>query len=47
VERHKTVLMVTHDLDLAGHAGRVVRLSDGLIVQDEASAQEGAGAVAA
>ena len=36
VEGHKTVLMVTHDLDLASHAGRMVRLSDGLIVQDQA-----------
>ncbi len=44
VERHKTVLMVTHDMDLAHHAGRVVWLSDGLIVQDRAMEKEGTGA---
>ncbi len=44
VERHKTVLMVTHDMDLAGHAARVVRLSDGLIAEDQAMEKEGTGA---
>ena len=34
VERHKTVLMVTHDMDLALRAGRLVHLADGLIVED-------------
>ena len=33
----KTVLMVTHDKDLALRAGRLVHLSDGLIVQDHAT----------
>ncbi len=46
VERHKTVLMVTHDLDLARHAGRVVRLSDGLIIEDQATERAGAEAAA-
>jgi putative ABC transport system ATP-binding protein len=36
VEQQKTVLMVTHDMDLARHAGRIVRLADGLIVEDQA-----------
>ncbi len=44
VEQGKTVLMVTHDLDLARHAGRIVRLADGIIVddhvKDDATAEE-------
>ena len=35
VERGKTVLMVTHDMDLALRAGRLVQLADGLIVSDQ------------
>ncbi len=31
----KTLLMVTHDLDLASNANRVISLSDGKIVSDE------------
>jgi len=35
VEQDKTVLMVTHDMDLALRATRVVRLADGRIIADE------------
>ncbi len=35
VEQDKTVLMVTHDMDLAQRAGRLVYLADGLIVGDQ------------
>lgn len=31
----KTILMVTHEPDIAAHAGRVVRFRDGRIVSDE------------
>ena len=34
VEQGKTVLMVTHDMDLAKRAGRMVHIADGLIVND-------------
>ena len=37
VERGKTVLMVTHDMDLARRAARLVQLADGLIVADDAA----------
>ncbi len=30
-----TILMVTHELDIAGHAGRVIYLQDGQIVSDQ------------
>jgi ABC-type lipoprotein export system ATPase subunit len=30
-----TILMVTHDLDVANHAKRMVRLKDGKVVADE------------
>jgi putative ABC transport system ATP-binding protein len=36
VEQGKTVLLVTHDMDLAQRAGRLVHLADGLIVEDPA-----------
>src|SRR5262249_4140407 len=42
-ERHLTVLLVTHDSAVPGHANRVVRVSDGLIVEDRARA-DGRGA---
>ena len=29
-----TVIIVTHDSELAGHARRIIRLSDGLVVED-------------
>ena len=32
-----TVILVTHDLDVAAHAGRIIELRDGRIVRDEPS----------
>ena len=37
-----TVLLITHDLDLARKCGRVVRIADGLIASDELSPAEAA-----
>jgi putative ABC transport system ATP-binding protein len=34
VQEGKTILMVTHDRDLASRVGRVMRLADGEIVDD-------------
>ena len=34
----RTILMVTHDEGVAGHAQRVIRLRDGLVVADETAA---------
>jgi len=36
-ETGRTVIMVTHDADVARHARRIIRLKDGLIVADEVS----------
>jgi len=34
----RTIIMVTHDEDVAGHARRIIRLRDGLIVDDRPTA---------
>lgn len=34
IERGKTLVIVTHDVALAGHAGRVIHLRDGLVHSD-------------
>jgi putative ABC transport system ATP-binding protein len=34
----RTIIMVTHDEDVARHAKRIIRVRDGLIVADEATA---------
>lgn len=34
-EKEKTVVMVTHDLHLAGYASRHIQLKDGEMVRDE------------
>jgi putative ABC transport system ATP-binding protein len=31
----RTVVMVTHEMDIAQHATRIIRFKDGLVVQDE------------
>jgi macrolide transport system ATP-binding/permease protein len=36
-----TVIMVTHEPDIAAHAKRIIRLKDGLIVADEPTASQG------
>lgn len=35
----KTIVMVTHDLDVAAHAERIIRLSDGAVISDVRTAQ--------
>ena len=34
-ESGSTVVLVTHDLVLARHASRIIRLSDGAVISDE------------
>jgi putative ABC transport system ATP-binding protein len=36
-EAGRTIIMVTHDEDVAGHARRIIRLRDGRIVDDQAT----------
>jgi putative ABC transport system ATP-binding protein len=36
-ESGATVVIVTHDLELAGHAQRIIRLADGAVVEDRAT----------
>jgi putative ABC transport system ATP-binding protein len=31
----KTIVMVTHDMEVAGHAERIIRLKDGLVIEDK------------
>jgi putative ABC transport system ATP-binding protein len=37
----RTIMMITHELDVARHAKRVIRLSDGRLVADERSVELG------
>jgi len=41
-EEQVTLVLVTHDLDVAGEARRQIRLKDGQVLSDEAVAQDGA-----
>lgn len=34
-----TLILVTHDLDVAGHASRLIKMKDGLIVSDSSTAE--------
>ncbi len=38
-EGGRTIIMVTHDEDVARHARRIIRLRDGLVVDDQATAR--------
>jgi putative ABC transport system ATP-binding protein len=37
-ESGSTIILVTHDANLAGRASRVIRLSDGRVVSDSGAA---------
>jgi putative ABC transport system ATP-binding protein len=41
-ESGRTIMMVTHDENVAKHAHRVIRLLDGLVVSDAATQRAGA-----
>jgi putative ABC transport system ATP-binding protein len=47
VDEGKTILMVTHDRDLASRVTRTVRLADGAIVSDAISRPDGVAGVVA
>ncbi|MEA2722033.1 MAG: putative transport system ATP-binding protein, partial [Candidatus Eremiobacteraeota bacterium] len=38
-EGGRTIIMVTHDEDVASHAKRIIRVRDGRIVDDQATAR--------
>ena len=40
----KTIIMVTHEEDIAEHAKRVIRMRDGLIIDDGPSPRQAPGA---
>jgi putative ABC transport system ATP-binding protein len=42
----KTIIMVTHESDIAAHAKRIIRMSDGVIIEDTQSARMTAAAAA-
>jgi ABC-type lipoprotein export system ATPase subunit len=35
LEQHMTLVLVTHDMEIAGHASRVIQMKDGRIVRDK------------
>lgn len=39
-ERGITVIMVTHELDMAAFATRIIRFMDGLVASDQANGRE-------
>jgi putative ABC transport system ATP-binding protein len=39
-EENVTIVLVTHDLDIAGEARRQIRLKDGKVLSDQRTGQE-------